>query len=307
MFEWIKQGIGYLLGGIYTVIPNYGWALIIFTLVVKLLLLPLGLKQQKSMTKMQAIQPKLEELKEKYKNDQQKQSQEMMKLYKEYNISPMGGCLPLLIQLPILLLLYRVLYKPLTYMLHMSKAGIEALIDEKGITFAKGTMEQIEIAKKSGLIDFDFFSIDLSLNPTHDGWISLAMIIPILAALTTYLSSKISMLINQNKQAGKKKEEVKPQRILSPEQKNTNQQNTGAEMGKTMTWMMPIFTLWITTTLPAALGIYWTASNVFSVLQTVVLNGYYAKKVSAEIEVQTAASLEKKQLRYGNKKKRGNK
>lgn len=308
MFELIKQGIGYLLGWIYEFIPNYGWALIVFTFVVKILLLPLGLKQQKSMTKMQVMQPKLEELKEKYKNDQQKQSQEMMKLYKEYGISPMGGCLPMLIQLPILLLLYRVLYKPLTYMLHMSQGDIKAVIAEKGIEFAKGVMEQIEIAKKANLIDFNFLGIDLSLKPTHNGWISFAMLIPVLAAATTYLSSKITMYINQNKQAEKNDNEpAKPQRILSPEQKNTNGQPATAEMSKTMTWMMPIFTLWITTTLPSAMGIYWTASNVFSVVQTIILNGYYAKKVSAEINAQTVAIAEKKQLRYGNKKKKGSK
>ncbi len=102
MFEIVKIPIGYLLGWIYYLIPNYGWALIVFTLVVKLLLLPLGLKQQKSMTKIQAIQPKLTALQEKYKNDQQRLSQETMKLYKDYGISPMGGCLPMLIQLPIL-------------------------------------------------------------------------------------------------------------------------------------------------------------------------------------------------------------
>lgn len=299
MFEWIKQGIGYILGWIYEIIPNYGWALILFTLVVKLLLLPLGLKQQKSMTKMQVIQPKLEELKEKYKNDQQKQSQEMMKLYKEYDISPMGGCLPMLIQLPILFLLYRVLYKPLTYMLHMSQSAIDAL----GVSYTKGAMEQIEIAKKANLVDFDFFGIDLSLNPNAEGWISIAMLIPVLAALTTYLSSKISMLMNKNKQ--KDKEQEKPKRILSPEQKDTGKP-AAAEMGKTMTWMMPILTLWITSTFPAAMGIYWIASNVFSVGQTLILNGYYAKKTLAEIEERSAVLAEKKQLRYGNKKRKGN-
>lgn len=299
MFEWIKQGIGYILGWIYDFIPNYGWALILFTLVVKLLLLPLGLKQQKSMTKMQVIQPKLEELKEKYKNDQQKQSQEMMKLYKEYDISPMGGCLPMLIQLPILFLLYRVLYKPLTYMLHMSSGEISAL----GVTYTKGAMEQIEIAKKANLVDFDFMGIDLSLNPNAEGWISVAMLIPVLAALTTYLSSKISMLMNKNKQKDKKEE--KPKRILSPEQKDTGKPAT-AEMGKTMTWMMPILTLWITSTFPAAMGIYWIASNVFSLGQTLILNGYYAKKTLAEIEERSAVIAEKKQLRYGNKKRKGN-
>ncbi len=302
MFEWIKQGIGYILGWIYEIefIQNYGWALILFTLVVKILLLPLGLKQQKSMTKMQVIQPKLEELKEKYKNDQQKQSQEMMKLYKEYNISPMGGCLPMLIQLPILFMLYRVIQQPLGYMLDLSSGQIAKMAADVGIK----AEEQIAVAKATGAINFDLFGIDLSSTPSSDGWFNIAMIIPVLAALTTYLSSKVSMMMNKKKNGDKKEE--KPKRILSPEQKDTSKP-AGAEMGKTMTWMMPILTLWITATVYSAIGVYWIASNVFSVGQTVLLNGYYAKRMSAEIERHSAELDEKRQLRYGNKKRKGNK
>ena len=200
-FDIIKVPIGYILGWIYEIIPNYGWALIVFTFVVKLLLLPLGLKQQKSMTKMQAMQPKIAALQEKYKNDQQKLSQETMKLYKEYNISPMGGCLPMLIQLPVLFALYRVLYKPLTYMLHMAEGAITSLCAEFAIDMSnKNPMAQIQIAEKAHLIDFDFFGLNLSANPNAEGWISIAMIIPVLAALTTYFSSKITMMMNKNKQ-----------------------------------------------------------------------------------------------------------
>ena len=304
MFELVKVPIGYLLGWIYNLIPNYGWALIVFTLVVKLLLLPLGLKQQKSMTKMQAMQPKITALQEKYKNDQQKLSQETMKLYKEYGVSPMGGCLPMLIQLPILFALYRVLYRPLTYMLHMSDKAIGALGNQFVIDMSsKNPMAQIQIAEKASLIDFDFFGLNLSANPNAEGWFTIAMIIPILAAVTTYFSSKITMLMNKNKKEEKKDE--KPKRILSPDQKDTKP--NANEMGQTMTWIMPVFTLWITATFPAALGIYWVASNVFSIGQTMLLNGYFAKKMDKEISAQDMLLAEKKEAKFAGRKRKGKK
>lgn len=304
MFELVKVPIGYLLGWIYNLIPNYGWALIVFTLVVKLLLLPLGLKQQKSMTKMQAMQPKITALQEKYKNDQQKLSQETMKLYKEYGVSPMGGCLPMLIQLPILFALYRVLYRPLTYMLHMTDKAIGALGNQFVIDMSnKNPMAQIQIAEKASLIDFDFFGLNLSANPNAQGWFTIAMIIPVLAAVTTYFSSKITMLMNKNKKEEKK--EDKPKRILSPDQKDTKP--NANEMGQTMTWMMPIFTLWITATFPAALGIYWVASNVFSIGQTMLLNGHYAKRMDKEISAQDMLLAEKKEAKFAGRKRKGKK
>ena len=129
------------------------------------------------------------------------------------------------------------------------------------------------------------------------------MIIPVLAALTTFLSSKVSTMVQTKKNEAKEKA---PTRILSPEQKDTGKPS-GAEVGKTMTWVMPFLTLWITATFSSAIGIYWIASNIFAVGQTVLLNGYYAKKMSLEIEKHEAELAEKKQLRYGNKKKKGNK
>lgn len=103
-----------LHSGIATIIPNnninYGISIILFTLIVRLLLLPLNIKQTKSQAKMQEIQPELKKVQDKYKNDPQKQQQEVMKLYKEYGANPMSGCLPLLIQMPVLFAMYYVYY-----------------------------------------------------------------------------------------------------------------------------------------------------------------------------------------------------
>jgi len=301
--DLIKVPIGYLLDWIYQLVGNYGGALILFTLAIKILLLPLGLKQQKSMTKMQKLQPQMTALQEKYKNDKNALSQETMKLYKEYGVSPMGGCLPLLIQLPILFALYRVIYAPLTYMCHMGADAIAELAKGLNFELTGNIMEQIELAKKADQVNFSFLGLDLSLTPSFSNWASL--IIPALAGVTTYLSSKITQWVNPTDKAKKDEEPKKKERILSPEQKPSSQNGNNAEgMTKSMSTIMPIFTLWITYTLPMAMGVYWVASNVFSILQTVLLNGYYARKFSGELALAEEKRAEKQAKLHGNKKQR---
>jgi len=107
---------------------SYGLAIILFTVFIKLLLLPLSIKQYKSSLKMQEMQPLIQEIQRKYKNDPQKQSEELMNLYKEHNFSPASGCLTSFIQLPIIVSLYYVIREPLTYMFNMTKDQIEALV-----------------------------------------------------------------------------------------------------------------------------------------------------------------------------------
>ncbi|MBQ3471414.1 MAG: membrane protein insertase YidC, partial [Clostridia bacterium] len=118
MFEFlITRPMGYIIKFIFDFVQNYGLAIILFTIVIKLILMPLNFRSQKAMRKQQKIQPYIAELQEKYKNDQQKLQQEMMKVYKENNVSMMGGGLPMLQQVPILIGLYQVIQKPLQYML----------------------------------------------------------------------------------------------------------------------------------------------------------------------------------------------
>ena len=300
----IVKPLGYILGFIYGFVDNYGWSLVIFTVLVKLLLLPLGLKQQKATIKMQQVQPKMLELQNKYANDKQKLSEETMKLYKEYGVNPMGGCFPLLIQLPILFGLYRVIYKPLTFMLHFSKDKVAALAAEYGIKTTGKLAQQAEIliAKATGDINFNFLGLDLSLTPSL-GKPDLIWLVPIAAALTTYLTSKVSTAISNKKD--KNEEEKKPQRVLSPDQKTTNT-NSAESMTKSMSLIMPLMTLWITFSFPATIGVYWSISNITSILQTVLLNGYYKKKMSVEVAEKTAVLEQQKaekKARYNHKKR----
>ena len=111
-FELFAAG----LAAIYEVIPNYGVAIILLTIAVRLILLPLSIKQTRSMREMQRIQPEVKKIQAKYKGNRQKLNEEMMKLYQEHGVNPFGGCLPLLMQMPVFIALYRVISTPLAYM-----------------------------------------------------------------------------------------------------------------------------------------------------------------------------------------------
>ena len=174
-------------------------------------------------------------------------------------------------------------------MLHRG-AEVDGFIAELGLT--KSPQVEIAIAKAKDFINFDLWGLDLSATPQFSklNWLWL---IPIIAGLTTYLSSKITTWVNTGNKD--KKEETKPARVLNPDSKpEANPENTM----KTMTYFMPVMTAWIAFSFPAALGLYWIISNVLSAGQTVLLNGYYSKKLKAEF-----AELEEKKAEEDAKKR----
>lgn len=279
VFDIINVPLGYLFKWIYYVVGNYGWTIILFTLIMKLIMFPLTLKQQKSLKQTQAIQPKLAKLQEKYKYDQEKLSQETMKLYQEAGVNPMGGCLPMLIQFPILIALYNIIRKPISYVMMLSNDAImqiyERINGSAAADFAR--LDQIDLANKMrgsfdkvsefigthDLINFNFFGFDLSVTPTlqyiSEHWVY--MFIPLVAGATTYLVSFIS-----NKMNG-----------TTPQDSNP----TASGM-KVMNYMFPLMTMWFAITLPAGLGLYWTVSNLFQILQMYLMNRHIAVEVAVD-------------------------
>ncbi len=293
VFDIINVPLGYLFRGIYTFVGSYGWTIILFTIIIKLILVPLNIKQQKSMKKTQAIQPRLMKLQEKYAQDKEKLSQETMKLYQEAGVNPMGGCLPMLIQFPVIIALYNIIRKPMSYVMMLSRETIE-IINERltgeSLEFSK-ILDQIGLAKnmsssmdklsdvvsESALINFDFFGFDLSVTPSINfimqNW--QYALIPVLAGLTTYLVSVVSAKIS-----------------------GTNVNSEAAGSMKTMNVIFPFMTAWFAITLPAGLGLYWTISNLFQIAQMFVLN-----KV-LKVEVPTIVSEDEKHFRERKKKKK---
>lgn len=124
MLKYIMIALGWILNAFYHIVGNYGVAIILFTVFVKAILLPLDIKQKKSMAKTQKIQPLLMEVQKKYANDKDKLNQETMKIYQKYGINPMGGCLPIIIQFPIIIALYWVVKKPIAYMMGVGEGDI---------------------------------------------------------------------------------------------------------------------------------------------------------------------------------------
>ncbi|WP_243109405.1 YidC/Oxa1 family membrane protein insertase [Anaerophilus nitritogenes] len=209
MIAIIAKPMSLLLNWFYQLIGNYGISIILFTVIIKLILVPLTIKQLKSTRQMSEIQPKLKEIQEKYKNDKEKLNIKTMELYKEYKVNPVGGCLPLLIQMPIIFGLFSVLKDPTKYILDPS--------------FIHATQEAF------------LWIPDLSQPDT--------IILPILAAVTTYFSMNTASTGNAA-------------------------QN---QTMKTMNMVFPIMILWMGRGFPAGLSLYWVVSNVFQIVQQVLM------------------------------------
>ncbi|MBQ9097527.1 MAG: YidC/Oxa1 family membrane protein insertase [Clostridia bacterium] len=278
IFSFISVPLGWIMSFIYKFIQNYGVSLLIFTLITRIILLPLYIKQQKSMAQINLLKPKMDALQKQYGENKEKLGEETMKLYKKYGVSPFSGCLPLLIQFPLLIALYDVIRKPLTYIWYMSAEKINEYATEFNI--ATSGYGEIEISKRLigqyGYTNFNFLGLDLGQIPTFDfnapmfgiDWI---WIIPILAALTTYLSSKF-MNIGIVKTEEEKEAEAN-KRPPKPGETDPNQ------TANSMTKFMPFLTLWFTFIMPAGISIYWIAGNILQIIQQFAINRYYVPKM----------------------------
>jgi YidC/Oxa1 family membrane protein insertase len=248
--DFITKPLGMILSTIYSFTQSYGLSIVLFTIFIKIILFPLAIKQQKSMSEQQKVQPLVAELQKKYKNDKEKLNQEMMKLYKEHKVNPAAGCLPLIVQLPIIFGLYQVIYRPLTYILKLSTEQIKDLASK--FTPQIDLKNEIAIASQSNMINLNFLGLNLANTPQFSN-ISVLWIIPILAAATTYATS-----------------------ALTTKQSSASSQNeSAAQMQSSMMKIFPIMTGFITFQLPAGVGLYWIISNIVQLVQQIFLNKYF--------------------------------
>jgi YidC/Oxa1 family membrane protein insertase len=319
IFDPIANVLGVLMKYIYLYVSfeNYGIAIVIFTIITRLMLLPLNIKQTKSMSKIQKIQPELKEIQAKYKNDKERLNQATMDLYKKHQVNPAGGCLPLLIQMPLLFSLYYVIRQPLKFMFRFAPEKIELIGryivgidptykklmfngdtffamnadlpiikyfssfgDKIGTALADLKAKTGAVLEQGQVINMNFLGIKLGEVPTIDTakisanpeiYLPL-LIIPLLAAITTYLSSK-STQSSPTAQAG--------------------------GMGKSMMFLFPAMTLLFTFSLPAGLGLYWIVGNIIQIIQQKFMNKHLQNK-DEEIRL---ADEEKKKVEAEEKQK----
>ncbi len=269
---FLADPLALLIRPIYMLIKDYGLTLIVVTVLIKLATIPFTIMSQKNVSKTQLIQPELQKLQYKYRNDKNQLSIEMQKLYKKYDVNPMGGCLPLLVQMFILFGFIRVVYDPLTYMLQLSADQISDLMKIAGGKAASqvaicGNADVINAIKEMGKtpIDFDFYGINLTstLSANLADW--KMWIFPALAVITTALSSYISKKQTANS--------------------SSNQGNEQAQsMSNTMLYMMPIMTAFFTYSMPIGMSLYWAVSTVVQLIQQTVITNVINKKIKAEIK-----------------------
>lgn len=293
MLDAIARPFGWLLMRLYEFFGNYGIAIIVFAIIVRLLLLPFMARSKRSSLRTTRLQPKMEELQKKHGANQMKYNEEVQKLYKQEKINPMSGCLWSLIPFPILIALYQAIRFPITIMMGVPKALLEtggaileklnAMNFQTDISNAYLQISQSQfisdhfsdfagLSDKLTPIDYSFLGMNLGAQPKWNAlfivdWSDVSLwtqevglfMIPVLAALLTFLSSWVSMKMNP---------------MTGPQ----------ASSMKMMLYMMPLVTLWMAFIMPASLGLYWMVGTIFGILQDIILTTRYKKKLDAEDE-----------------------
>lgn len=283
----------------YNLTNSYGVALILFTLVIKLIMLPFQMKSKKSMMRMSRVSGQMQELQKRYAKNQAKLQEEMQKLYEEEGVNPMSGCLWSFLPFPILIALYSIIRQPITHFMMLPESAVETLIqtatnagvnmanivqlDKAGAAIVKngvtqlsayGQINLVKAVQEMGLstpdgwfdMNYNFLGLDLTATPWEYvknftfTWAMIGVIlIPILAGLSQFVLSKITM--NSQPQA-----------------------NAGGNSMKSMMYTMPLFSVYIAFIMPAALGVYWIAQSVFSLIQELALNKTLSAKMAEEEE-----------------------
>ncbi len=310
LMEILAWPLGWVMWFFYNFLGHsYVLSLVLFTIVIRALLIPSAIKQQKTSAKMALFQPKLQQLQKKYGKNKQKMQEEQMKLYEEEGYNPMGGCLPMLIQLPILYGLFNVVYNPITHLLRiandsyisaavnliktgtgssspqiwlmkiLSNPSVVDTMTLKNDVTTNSILEAVNqipanLADMIKSVDLNFFGLYLGDVPTYT---SALIIIPILSGLSAFLVSLLSTKLNSRN--------------------NPNMQGGG--MLKGMMLIMPLMSFFIAFSVPAGVGLYWTISNILAGVQSFVLYKIYTPERMERIVAQ-----EKEAIRTGKKKKK---
>ena len=277
MFKLLANIFGYVLNFIYGIVNNYGVAIIIFTILLRLILLPMNIKQQKNMKKSAKIQSKMQELQDKYSNDAVRLNQEIQNLYKEENMSPFSGCLSSILQLIIIVSMFMLVANPLTYMKHLPEEqidGYEEQLEQMEITTTNSTeiaiIKNLSDTEEDVNINMDFLGLDLSDIPSQNYSDISVFIIPILYVITSIISMKISTQSLSNKNKNEKVEVTKEEEKLMKVDDKNNDLDAMEAMNKNMRYMMPIMSTMVALIAPLGLALYWFVSNVVMILERII-------------------------------------
>lgn len=298
---FIQIPFGYVLEFFYEFFNNYGIALILFSLAVKIILLPASAKSKKSMMKTSRLQPKVKQIELACGDDKQKYQQEVNALYKEEGVSMFGGCLWSLLPLLILFPLYNVIREPLQYLLHLDTGVIDKIKEvyaaaqnvEVGklnaywqYAVAQNMGSYADIAGNVKSLNLTFLGIDLGQVPdwkvwTLSGWSQIGgALIPIVSGGLNYLAMFVSQKMNNT--------------VIRNEDGEVDEAAAKtAQTGKVMTMLMPLMSVWFGFIMPLGLSIYWIAQSAFGIIQDYFLTKHYKKVYDAEDEIKRQKAAER--------------
>ena len=294
MFQFFANIFGYLLQFLYGVVNNYGLAIILFTLIIKILLLPLSIKQQRTMKKSNELQEKMKVIQFKYKSNPEKMNQEMMALYKAENMNPFSGCLTAIVQLILLLSIFYLVKSPLTFMEKIPQDNINQYVkqlQEDGGKTVSQVYPEIDIIREYNWLKeknpedeyidranlkMNFLGLDLSKIPQQNMTDYTVYIIPVLYILSSFISIKMTTAMqNKNRKDSKEKEDIKIDGNTGKElvpQEEENEVDAVMQTNKMMSWMMPIMSISIAFVAPLGLALYWLISNILMIAERLVLD-----------------------------------
>ncbi len=286
----IANLFGYLLNFLYNIFNNYGIAIIVFSVILRIILIPVTISQQKTMKKSEQMQEKMREIQQKYKNNPEKLNQETMDLYKREKMNPFSGCLSSILQIIIILSVFWLVSKPLTYMKKVDPDIINGYIEQiKNEDGKSSAYPEIQVIQRKASedervnINMNFFGLDLSKVPNQNMSDYTVYIIPVLYVITSFISIKITN--------GKKKKE----KVLQLEEKTTSDKEANTkqsaedesleamqEMSNSMTYMIPIMSISIAFIAPLGLALYWLISNILIIIERLIIDKIYMIKEEKE-------------------------
>ena len=291
--------LGYAIYYIYKLIPNYAAAIIIFTIILRVVLVPLAIKQQKAMAKTSAFQPYIDEINKKYAKNFAKKNEELQKLYRDHNINPASGCLPMFLPLIVLFGMMDVIYRPLNHILRLSPEVIDSamnifrqtaqnvstsgranlsmqlnLISDVINSPSKYSKLGSDVVESIKTIDLNFFGFNIGEVSKVS---SITIIFPILALVFSFLQILVSHKTNS--------------------MPNTN---TGGPSFKIVMFTMPLFSVWICLTVPIGVSIYWIVGYILQIIQILILNKVCNVN---ELKQQMVAEIESKRKKGKKQKK----
>ncbi len=266
MFSMLANIFGSLLGWIYNFLGNYGFSIILFSIIIKIILLPMSIKQQKSMKQANKMQEEMQKIQEKYGNDKEKINQEIMELYQKTGMNPFSGCFLSIIQFALIISVFIMVRSPLTYVKKIDGNIIEKYNNQLKENNSNYDTRYPEIAilkefgskDKNIYINMNFIGIDLNSIPTESKNNVKTWIIPVLYVITSIIATKMNTS-NNNKEKEKGKTEAEEQM---------------QQMNKTMMYFVPIMSISIAIIAPLGLTLYWFVSNVLSIIERIFMNKF---------------------------------